>query len=227
MRLESGVPGFDRLVDGGLPRDRLYVVSGPPGSGKTTFCSQFVAAGVAGGEDCLYVTMHETRPELREDMSNFAFGFAEAIQSGAIQFLNLMTDRGKRALSQFGTDAGLTSRLVGAIDENDVDRVVVDSTMLLDHFVGDEDGVTGFLSGLKRTDATVLLVSEMTDPSSYDAEHYLAHGVVFFHNFLDSSGMTRGIQVVKMRGTSIDADIRHIEFSERGLEVSPDRTVEP
>jgi KaiC/GvpD/RAD55 family RecA-like ATPase len=66
----------------------------------------------------------------------------------------------------------------------------------------------------------------MTDPTSYADEHYLAHGVVFFHNFLDGSGMTRGVQVVKMRGTAIDADIREIEFSDAGVCVFPDRTLE-
>ncbi|WP_254830954.1 RAD55 family ATPase [Haloglomus salinum] len=225
MRVPSGVPGFDQLVDGGLPANRLHVVSGPPGSGKTTFCSQFVTQGVENGQDCLYVTMHETKAELRQDMANFTFGFSGAIESGAIEFLNLMTNEGKRTLSKFGSESGLTNRLVGAIQENDIDRVIIDSTMLLEHFAG-ETGTTNFLSALKRTDATVLLISEMTDPASYANEHYLAHGVIFFHNFLDGSGMTRGIQVLKMRGTAIDTDIRRLTFSERGLRVNPDRTVE-
>jgi KaiC/GvpD/RAD55 family RecA-like ATPase len=225
MRVSSGVPGFDKLVDGGLPRNRLYVISGPPGSGKTTFCSQFVTRGVERDEGCLYVTMHETKAELREDMDNFTFGFSDAIRSGDIQFLNLMTDRGKRAISQFGSESGLTSRLVGAIRENGVGRVVIDSTMLLEHFMSTSE-VTDFLSALKRTDATILLISEMTDPSSYADEHYLAHGVVFFHNFLDGSGMTRGVQVVKMRGTDIDANIRSLSFSDSGLRVHPERTVD-
>jgi KaiC/GvpD/RAD55 family RecA-like ATPase len=225
MRVSSGVPGFDQLVDGGLPRNRLYVISGPPGSGKTTFCCQFATRGVDRDEGCLYVTMHETKEELREDMDNFTFGFSHAIGSGDIQFLNLMTDRGKRAISQFGSESGLTSRLVGAIRENGVDRVVIDSTMLLEHFMSNSE-VTDFLSALKRTDATILLISEMTDPSSYADEHYLAHGVVFFHNFLDGSGMTRGVQVIKMRGTGIDANIRALSFSEKGLRVHPERTVD-
>jgi KaiC/GvpD/RAD55 family RecA-like ATPase len=67
-----------------------------------------------------------------------------------------------------------------------------------------------------------LLISEMTDPTAYSDEHYLAHGVIFFHNYLESGGMTRGIQVIKMRGTAIDCDIRHISFSDRGLTVDPD-----
>jgi KaiC/GvpD/RAD55 family RecA-like ATPase len=227
MRLSTGVPGFDELVEGGLLSDRLYVVSGPPGSGKTTFCSQFITQGAKDGDDCLYVTMHETKEELMQDMSGYEFGFDRAMQSDSIQFLNLVTEAGKRTITQFGTDGGLTNRLVAFIESNDVQRVVIDSTMLLQHFFSDmSDEITGFLSALKQTDATVLLISEMTDPTSYSDEHYLAHGVVFFHNFLDSSGMTRGVQVIKMRGTAIDCDIREISFSDQGLRVHADRKVQ-
>ncbi|GGN99604.1 MULTISPECIES: RAD55 family ATPase [Haloarcula] len=227
MRISSGVPGFDELVQGGLLTDRLYVVSGPPGSGKTTFCSQFITQGAKEGESCLYVTMHETKTELMQDMSGYDFGFDRAMQSDAVQFLNLVTESGKRTITQFGTDGGLTNRLVAYIEQNDIQRVVIDSTMLLQHFMNDVDSeITGFLSALKQTEATTLLISEMTDPSSYSDEHYLAHGVVFFHNFLEGGSMTRGVQVIKMRGTAIDCDIREISFSDRGLQVHADTKVE-
>jgi KaiC/GvpD/RAD55 family RecA-like ATPase len=227
MRVPSGVPGFDELVDGGLLSDRLYVISGPPGSGKTTFCSHFITQGAKEGEKCLYITMHETKEELMQDMSGFEFGFDRAMKSDGVQFLNLVTESGKRTITQFGTDGGLTNRLVSFIEANNIDRAVIDSTMLLQHFFSDmAEEITGFLSALKQTDATILLISEMTDPSSYSDEHYLAHGVIFFHNFLDSGGMTRGIQVIKMRGTAIDTDIRDLSFSKEGLRVHPEKQVE-
>jgi len=228
MRVSSGVPGFDDLVEGGLLKNRLYVVSGPPGSGKTTFCSQFITQGAKEGENCVYLTMHETKEELMQDMSGFDFGFDRAIKSDSIQFLNLVTESGKRTITQFGTDGGLTNRLVAFLESNEVDRAVIDSTMLLQHFFQQDmaDEITGFLSALKQTDATILLISEMTDPTSYSDEHYLAHGVIFFHNFLDSGGMTRGIQVIKMRGTAIDSDIRELSFSDQGLRVHNKKKVQ-
>ena len=224
MRISTGVPGFDAIIEGGLPSNRLYVISGPPGSGKTTFCAHFITAGARAGEQCLYVTMHETKRELVEDMASYSFGFERAMRSGAVRFINLVTDEGLETIHQYGTKRGLTGRLTGLIEETGVNRVVVDSTLLLDHFLDDPDAeTTTFLTALKQVDATVLLISEMTDPTSYTDEHYLAHGVVFFHNFLEDGGMRRGIQVIKLRGTSIDADIREIGFSDAGLHVQPDR----
>jgi KaiC/GvpD/RAD55 family RecA-like ATPase len=88
-------------------------------------------------------------------------------------------------------------------------------------FTGDDQEMTRFLTALKQGDATTLLISEMTDPSSYSDEHFLAHGVIFFHNYLEATGMTRGIQVVKMRGTDIDCDIRSLKFTDEGLVVDP------
>ena len=187
MRVSSGVPGFDELVEGGLLKDRLYVVSGPPGSGKTTFSSQFITQGAKEGENCLYITMHETEEELVQDMAGYDFGFDRVMASGKVQFLNLLTDSGKRTITQFGTDGGLTNRLVAFLEQQNIDRAVIDSTMLLQHFFDNlSEEITGFLSALKRTDTTIVLISEMTDPSSYADEHYLAHGVIFFHNYLES-----------------------------------------
>ena len=66
LRQETGVPGLDEILGGGLPSHRLYVVEGDPGSGKTTLALQFLLEGARRGHKCLYVTLSETLEELHD-----------------------------------------------------------------------------------------------------------------------------------------------------------------
>ncbi len=233
MRISTGIAGFDALVEGGLLDNRLYVLSGPPGSGKTTFSAHFIKQGTIDGEKCLYMSMHETREELANDMSGYNFGFVEALESNMVGFLNVFESESRDLL--IPQDRGdyrsnvnnMTNRIVNFVENHQIERLVIDSTMLLRYFYSDDEKTfIQFISSLKQADATTLLISEMTDPTSYSDEHYLAHGVIFFHNYLDPSGMNRGIQIIKMRGTNIDSDIREIGFSDDGLRVFPKQKME-
>ena len=233
MRLSTGIPGFDQLIEGGLIEKRLYVLSGPPGSGKTTFSAHFAQQGATNGDKCLYMSMHETKEELVDDMAGFDFGFDRAMAGNRLHFMNIFTDKSQNVLvPRNGNDyrsnvQNMTNRIVNFVNKHQIDRLIFDSTMLLRYFYSDEeDTFIQFVSSLKQTDATTLLISEMTDPTAYQDEHYLAHGVIFFHNYLEATGMRRGVQVIKMRGTNIDSDIKEIEFSRDGLTVHPDRVVE-
>src|SRR6266850_3497033 len=63
-RCPSGVEGLDDILCGGLPRDCFHLVTGDPGSGKTTLALQFLFEGLRRGERVLYITLSETRSEL-------------------------------------------------------------------------------------------------------------------------------------------------------------------
>ena len=63
--IATGVEGLDDVLRGGLVADRLYLVEGLPGSGKTTLALQFLFAGIKHGERCMLVTLSETKDELR------------------------------------------------------------------------------------------------------------------------------------------------------------------
>src|SRR3981189_2853244 len=64
-RAATGSAGLDAVLGGGLPRDRIFLIEGDPGAGKTTLALQFLLAGVARGESVLYITLSETEPEIR------------------------------------------------------------------------------------------------------------------------------------------------------------------
>src|SRR5689334_2912202 len=64
QHVSTGIPGLDELLVGGLTANRMYLVEGTPGTGKTTLALQFLLAGRDRGESTLYVTLSETEPEL-------------------------------------------------------------------------------------------------------------------------------------------------------------------
>ena len=93
-QLSTGSAGLDRILGGGVPGGRMYLVQGPPGSGKTTLGVQFLRAGVGAGEPTLFVTLSETEAELREVAASHGWDLrgvevcdlqpsAEAIDPGA------------------------------------------------------------------------------------------------------------------------------------------------
>ncbi|HWJ06511.1 MAG TPA: ATPase domain-containing protein [Steroidobacteraceae bacterium] len=65
-RVGTGVSGLDDVLSGGLLPNRLYLLEGMPGFGKTTLAFQFLFEGVRRGEPVLYVTLSETEEEIRE-----------------------------------------------------------------------------------------------------------------------------------------------------------------
>src|SRR3954452_2239887 len=60
----TGIPGLDDVLGGGLPRDRIYLLQGDPGVGKTTLALQFLLEGTKEKESVLYITLSETRNEI-------------------------------------------------------------------------------------------------------------------------------------------------------------------
>src|SRR6266511_1876801 len=65
MPAKTGVAGLDEVLSGGLPKGRLYLIQGNPGSGKTTLALQFLLEGARHGEPGLYITLSESKRELQ------------------------------------------------------------------------------------------------------------------------------------------------------------------
>ena len=75
-RVSTGIDGLDYILKGGLPVNRLYLVQGNPGTGKTTMGLQFLREGERKGEKGLYITLSESKEEL------LAVGAVARLESG-------------------------------------------------------------------------------------------------------------------------------------------------
>ena len=242
MRIPTGIEGFDDLVQGGFLSERVYVLSGPPGSGKTTFGVQFLAQGAAIGEVGLYVTLLECPQNIINDMSNYAMNVITLIKMKKLLFADLgprMEYGYMDELSEFITTdynigkspseneapspSVVFKEIAAYVSEYEVKRLVIDSVSAIRFTSKDislqEKEMSRFIRNLKKLGCTTVLLSEMTDPSAYSTEQFAAHGVVFMHNFLYDKTMTRAIQVIKMRGTKHDCNMHKVSFTEKGLKV--------
>ena len=230
MRIRTGIQGFDDIVQGGLIPNRVYIVAGPPGAGKTTFGVHFLVQGAKEGERGLYVSLTEDPRNIIEDMSTYSFNIKRYTLAGlilfvdmgplSIQYMNAVKNRD----SMRSTYAQEVFKKISALVKmKGVKRIVIDSVLTLRYGSGSEEEqnreIARFFRSLKDLKATTLILSEMTDLSNYSPEHYMAHGVIFLHNFLNGNTMTRALQVIKMRGTRHDCDMHKMEITSDGIRV--------
>jgi len=89
MRVKSGIEGFDVLVEGGFLQGRQYLLSGSPGSGKTTFGVQFLTAGGFEGEAGAYITLSESIVTIIDDMSRYNLQIDDLIKKKKLFFIDL------------------------------------------------------------------------------------------------------------------------------------------
>src|SRR5262249_32776116 len=123
----TGVPGLDEIVFGGLSPDRLYLLDGEPGTGKTTLGLQFLMAGRDAGERVMYVTLSETAEELRSTATSHGW----SLDGIDIIELNELQPRVDEAYTLFHPSEVELQETVDiilrGIEEKSPTRVVVDS----------------------------------------------------------------------------------------------------
>jgi RecA-superfamily ATPases implicated in signal transduction len=99
-RTPTGIAGLDDILCGGLGADRLYLIDGSPGVGKTTLAMQFLMEGVRRGERCLYVTLSETRSEMESvaDSHGWSLEGIDLVELSQVE--DLFTARSQNTLFQ-------------------------------------------------------------------------------------------------------------------------------
>jgi circadian clock protein KaiC len=228
----TGIPGLDELLHGGLPRNRMHLVEGEPGTGKTTLAMQFLLEGRRAGEAGLYVTLSETAEELHHVAASHGWTLdgIETFQLAPI---------GDRAADEYTLYhpaeielADLTKSVLHHVEAIRPTRVVFDSLSELRLLARDPLRYRRQILGLKEFFAekpsTVLLLD---DHSAGDADlqlRSLAHGVLLLEHLpIEYGRARRRVRIVKLRGTSVTEGFHDFVIARGGLRVFPQLVPDP
>src|SRR5690349_21486515 len=182
--ISTGNPGLDDILGGGFDADRVYLIEGTPGSGKTTLAIQFLLEGVRLGERCLYITLSETADELRAAAASHGWSL------DGIDLFELIPSEDSLLLDAHATmfhpsEVELSETIKGILTEVErisPSRVVLDSLSELRLLAQDSLRYRRQILALKqffvRRNATVLLLDDRTADVVDLQLHSLADGVV-------------------------------------------------
>ncbi len=219
-RISTGVKGLDELIEGGLIPGRVYLITGPPGSGKTTLALHFLLDGAKRGEKGLYISLIQKPEEVIKDMARYDPSIVAYVKTWKI----MLYDLGPilwRETNKVPTWGSVLFRIKELSETEKIDRLVIDPVSAIEFSVSNparkRAELARFIRAIEDLGITAYLIGEMTDMDRYTEEHYLTSGVIMMHYFMHSNKMVRAIQILKMRGTKHDTGMKKVVFSDNGI----------
>jgi circadian clock protein KaiC len=224
--ISTGVPGLDTLLCGGLPADRLHLIQGRPGAGKTTLALQFLLNGAANGERGVYVTLSETAAELRGVAASHGWSLDR------VELCQLHTEAPQDedrytlfhpAEVELGEVSGEMLRVIERVQPT---RVALDSLSELRLLSRDPLRYRRQILALKQFFAgracTVLLIDDHSGADPDAQLESLAHGVIRLDQQSSEYGIARRrLEISKMRGVPFVGGYHDATIRTGGLAVFP------
>lgn len=224
----TGVKGLDDILGGGLTANRLYLVEGDPGTGKTTLGLEFLLEGIRQGESGVYVTLSETRDELEAVARSHGWSLdGITVTELAPTEETLAADLENTMFHPSELELGETTKVVlQDVERVKPKRVVFDSLSEMRLLAQSSLRYRRQILALKQffvgRSCTVLLLDDRTS-DGYDLQlQSLAHGVVSLERRSPEYGvMQRRLQVIKMRGKPFRPGFHDYNILKGGLDVYP------
>ncbi|CAN5123493.1 ATPase domain-containing protein [soil metagenome] len=218
-RLTTGVPGLDELMGGGVPIGDALMLAGPPGSGKTTFATQFAAEGLRLGESVIIVVFEEYPEEYLARAKARNKDMADAIEQGKLKLIYL------RPLD-LSVDETL-AEILDAVHAIDAKRVIIDSlsgfeVALAPAFRVDfRESLYRLVGALTATGVTLFMTTEIV--GEYPHVRFTTEKVSFItddiivQRFVEIDGSLRPVLAIhKMRGSEHSQDFRTYDIGPNG-----------
>jgi circadian clock protein KaiC len=224
----TGIKGFDEITEGGLPRNRITLISGGPGSGKTLLGIDFLVNGVIHyKERGVFMSFEETEAELYEDVASLNLDVHGLVSKNEIRFEHVLLERSDiEEKGEFNLE-GLFIRLELAIDAIHAKRVVLDSIESL--FAGITDAgilrleIKRLFRWLKQKQVTTIITGEQgqTSFTRHGLEEFISDCIILLDNRVRQQVATRRIRVIKYRGSNHGANEYPFVIDKNGLSVIP------
>lgn len=220
VRIESGIPGLDPMIDGGFPKPSSILIGGEPGTGKTTFVMQGIFSGAEKGERGLYITaVSEPLWVVQTFLSNFKFYKSEYIERDMIIF----RDIGKVVREN---PEGTLEVILADIETYEPDRIVIDSLTPIKEALEARKNVREFLhdllSYIKTLNCITLLTAEMTyNDLAKNVECYMVDSIIMLSYPEEEKVRKKYIEVLKMRGTKHTTGRQLLDITSNGISVQP------
>ena len=215
VRIESGIPGLDEMLEGGFPFPSTILLAGNTGTGKTTFALQFLFAGARLGEQGLFfTTFSEPTQWMLRFTSRYEF-VDKNFLGNEIKYIDLgsMIKKQPHKLLEFVEDK---------IAEVMPQRIVIDPITVVDNLlnINYREFVYDLSASLKNWQAVTILTGEVKPGEEYPFDiAYTADGVIILSNIEYEDGRRKYMEVLKMRGSDHVTGKHAVDLSKSGFSV--------